>query len=139
MSTSSPEPRTAKATRVKVTKAELEVELEDGRTVTVPVGWFPRLAHGTAQERAHWRLIAGGNGIHWPDLDEDISVEGLLSGHSSGESQSSFQRWLDDRGQGRPNKRLPRTGARKKLNKRTSPRRTLSANGSKSRRGSPRR
>jgi hypothetical protein len=75
----------------------LTVDLEDGRTLTVPVGWYPRLAHGTPVERRRWRLIEGGTGIHWPGLDEDVSVEGLLAGRPSGESQSSFRRWLAER------------------------------------------
>lgn len=61
----------------------------------LPLAWFPRLVHGTPQERAHWRLIGDGRGIHWPDLDEDISVENLLAGKPSGESRASFKRWLE--------------------------------------------
>ena len=75
----------------------LAVDLADGRTITVPLAWFPRLAHGTAAERANWRLIGGGVGIHWPDLDEDISVESLLAGRRSGETQASLRRWLTAR------------------------------------------
>jgi hypothetical protein len=74
------------------------VDLSDGRTVTVPTAWYPRLACGTASERRNWRLIGLGEGIHWPDLDEDISVEGLLAGCPSGESQASLQKWLKARG-----------------------------------------
>ena len=70
----------------------------DGRNVTAPLAWFPRLQHGTAKERNNWRLIGRGEGIHWPDLDEDISVEGLMLGEPSSESQQSFQRWLQKRG-----------------------------------------
>jgi hypothetical protein len=73
------------------------VDLVDGRTVAVPVAWYPRLAHGSASERANWRLIGRGEGIHWPDLDEDISVDSLLAGRASGESQASLQRWLEGR------------------------------------------
>ena len=72
----------------------LIVDLAEGRTITVPLAWFPRLAHGTAAERANWRLIGGGVGIHWPDLDEDISAESLLAGRRSGETQASLRRWL---------------------------------------------
>ncbi|MBI1786508.1 MAG: DUF2442 domain-containing protein [Acidobacteria bacterium] len=72
----------------------LAVHLADGRTITVPLAWFPRLAHGTPAERANWRLIGGGVGIHWPDLDEDISVASLLAGWRSGETQESLRRWL---------------------------------------------
>jgi hypothetical protein len=68
--------------------------LDDGRTVSVPIGWYPRLAHGTPAERANCRACGAGSGIHWPDLDEDISVEGLLLGKKSAESSASFARWL---------------------------------------------
>ena len=82
---------------VRVTDEELTVELADGRTVSAPLAWYPRLAHGTAEERNDWQVIGAGEGIHWPDLDEDISVEGLLAGRPSGESQRSFKRWLESR------------------------------------------
>lgn len=82
---------------VSVTDDTLQVELSDGRTVSVPVAWYPRLVHATARERAHWELIGGGVGIRWPDLDEDVSVEGLIAGRSSGESQRSLRRWLEAR------------------------------------------
>jgi len=78
----------------------LVVELVDGRTLTVPLTWYPRLAHGTPDERANWRLIGEGEGIHWPDVDEDISVEGLLAGRRSGETQASLRRWLESRKSG---------------------------------------
>lgn len=98
MSTSTPiETTDARAQRVIVTGDALVVELLDGRTITVPLTWYPRLSHGSDPERAHWRLIADGEGIHWPDLDEDISVEGLLAGRRSGESQSSLRSWLGSR------------------------------------------
>ena len=71
----------ARAQRVSVTEDTLTVELVDGRTVSVPITWYPRLAHGSPAERENWRLIGEGEGIHWPDLDEDISVEGLLATH----------------------------------------------------------
>jgi len=87
----------ARAQRVSVTEDTLTVELVDGRTVTVPVTWYPRLAHGTLAERGNWRLIGEGEGIHWPDLDEDISVEGLLAGRRSGETQASLRRWFESR------------------------------------------
>src|ERR1035438_4242014 len=82
---------------VHVTDASLSVELSDGRALSVPLAWFPRLLHGTDVERQNWRLIGQGEGIHWPDLDEDISVKGLLLGQRSGESQRSFERWLEQR------------------------------------------
>lgn len=87
----------ARAQRVSVTEDTLVVELVDGRTIAVPVTWYPRLAHGNQAERRNWRLIGEGEGIHWPDLDEDISVEGLLAGRRSGETQTSLRRWLRSR------------------------------------------
>jgi len=97
MTTSPTETSAVLAQSVKVTKDALMVDLADGRTVTVPLSWYPRLAHGTPAERANWRLIGRGEGIHWPDLDEDISVAGLLAGHCSGETSSSLRRWLASR------------------------------------------
>ena len=85
----------AKAHRVAVANGTLTVDLVDGRTVTVPIAWYPRLLHGTPKQRQNWRLIGQGEGIHWPDLDEDISIENLLSGNPSGESQRSLKRWID--------------------------------------------
>ena len=75
----------------------LVVELVDGRALMVPLTWYPRLLHGLPAERAHWRLIGHGEGVHWPDLDEDISVEGLLAGRRSGETAKSLRRWLEAR------------------------------------------
>jgi len=97
MSISGIELREAVAQSLSVTDDALVVDLTDGRTITVPIAWFPRLAHGTEQERANWRLIGKGEGIHWQDLDEDISVESLLAGRRSGEIQDSLRRWLDGR------------------------------------------
>jgi Protein of unknown function (DUF2442) len=91
------EPQLAAGESVRVTADTLLVELSDRRTITAPLAWFPRLQHGTAKERNHWRFIGRGEGIHWPDLDEDISIEGLVLGKPSGESQSSFARWLEKR------------------------------------------
>ena len=82
---------------VTVTSDTLSVELSDGRGVSVPLAWFPRLLHGAPEERERWELIGRGSGIHWPDLDEDISLEGLLAGRSSAESQQSLGRWLKAR------------------------------------------
>ena len=87
----------ARAQNVSLTEAALVVELTDGRTITVPLTWYPRLAHGTPAERANWRLIGEGEGLHWRELDEDISVEGLLAGRCSGETQASLRRWLENR------------------------------------------
>src|ERR1700689_423156 len=97
MSTSGIDLKEALAQGVNVTDDALTVDLADGRTITVPLAWFPRLAHGTPAERAEWRLIGGGTGIHWPSLDEDISVESLLAGRGSGETQASLRRWLQTR------------------------------------------
>src|SRR3954465_15917555 len=85
------------AEHVTVTEDTLSVDLSDGRTIAVPLAWFPRLGHATQRERTKWRLIGKGHGIHWAKLDEDISVEGLLAGKPSGESQASFKKWLDGR------------------------------------------
>lgn len=86
--------RTAAAQAVRVTEEAIEVDLTDGRSISVPLGWYPRLQHGTPAERANWILIGRGEGIRWPDLDEDISVAGLLAGRASGEGQASLKRWL---------------------------------------------
>ena len=85
------------AATINVDDEMLFVDLSDGRTISVPLAWYPRLASGTQEERTSWRLIGGGRGIHWPDLDEDISVDDLLAGRPSGESQASLKRWLDKR------------------------------------------
>jgi hypothetical protein len=83
--------------KVVVTDDTLSVDLEDGRTIAVPIGWYPRLAYGTPKERANFQISGAGYGIHWPDLDEDIGVEGILLGKKSSESQASFARWLQRR------------------------------------------
>lgn len=102
---------TAPAIRsVRTTAEKLEVRLQDGRVLSVPLDWYPRLAHGSPAERRHWELIANGTGVHWPALDEDISVAGLLAGLRSGERPASFRRWLQSRAQP-PNKRLHTTAA----------------------------
>jgi hypothetical protein len=94
MSSSTVETREVLATHVEVYEDTLSVELADGRTIAAPLAWYPRLAHASAEELKSWRLIGGGRGIHWPDLDENISVANLLAGQPSTESQSSFKRWL---------------------------------------------
>jgi hypothetical protein len=109
MITSTAEGQVARVLDVAISDDALSVDLVDGRTVVVPLEWYPRLLHGTRRERNHWRLIGRGVGIHWPDLDEDISIEGLLAGRPSGESQRSFKRWLDNRMSRRPNKRVQMT------------------------------
>jgi len=83
-----------KATTVRLTEDALVVDLADGRTVSLPLAWYPRLLQGSPEERANHRLIGDGEGIHWPDLDEDVSVENILAGRVSGESPKSFARWL---------------------------------------------
>ena len=85
------------AEKVAVTENTLCVELSDGRTISVPLAWYPRLVQGTRKERDNWRMIGTGSGIHWEDLDEDISVENLLFGQASGESQASLDKWISMR------------------------------------------
>ncbi len=97
MTTLAIELRMVSAQNVQVTDDALTVDLSDGRTVSVPLAWFPRLLRGTPEERNKWRLIGDGEGIHWPELDEDISVENLILGRPSGESQKSFKKWLEKR------------------------------------------
>ena len=89
------------AVDVHVSAETLSVDLSDGRTISAPLGWYPRLEHATEKERRNWRFIGKGHGIHWEDIDEDVSIEGLLAGKPSGESQASFKRWLQGR-QSRP-------------------------------------
>ena len=87
----------ARVLNVLVTDDTLSVDLEDGRTVSVPIGWYPRLASGTDSERGNFEISGAGYGVHWPDLDEDIGVEGLLLGKRSSESPNSFEQWLKRR------------------------------------------
>ena len=90
--------QTARALSVSVAEDTLTVDLDDGRTISVPLAWYPRLWYGRQSERHNWRFIGDGVGIHWPELDEDISIKGLLLGKQSGESQRSLKRWLEQRG-----------------------------------------
>lgn len=83
---------------VASTDDTLSVDLSDGRSVSVPLAWYPRLLHATPEERNAWRVIGQGHGLHWDALDEDISTENLIVGRPSGESQRSFERWLAKRG-----------------------------------------
>lgn len=101
MTTLTTETRVPQAAAVSLTEDTLTVDLSDGRTISVPLAWFPRLTYADAKEREHWELIGDGEGIHWPELDEDVSVEGLLAGRPSGESPKSFQRWLEAKRAGR--------------------------------------
>ncbi len=89
------------AMTVEVTEDSLTAELSDGRIISVPLAWYPRLVHATPEERSNWELIGSGEGINWPDLDEDISVDMLLSGQKSGESQRSLKQWLAAKREGR--------------------------------------
>ena len=107
MSISAVEITVPRAERVKLSANTLRVDLDDGRTISVPLAWFPRLYHATKEETANWRLIGKGQGVRWEDIDADISVEGLLAGRPSGESPSSFQKWLDARS-ARPTRRSSR-------------------------------
>lgn len=121
MSISTAAHETAMARAVRVTRRTLTVELHDGRMVAVPVAWYPRLANGTPRERQRWELIGPGIGVHWPDLDEDISVEALLRGVPSNESPASLQRWLESRH--RPaDKRVHSVKARRQRTKRATTR-----------------
>ena len=86
-----------KVQHVVITDDALTVDLSDGRTISVPLAWYPRLLHGTSGDRDNWRFIGENEGMHWPELDEDISVKNIILGKPSGESQKSFQQWLDDR------------------------------------------
>ena len=97
MTTSKVEIKVPDAIGVAVNDEALTVELNDGRTISVPLAWYPRLLHATPEERGNWRLIGKGQGIHWKTLDEDISVEGLLVGRHSGESQASLKPWVEGR------------------------------------------
>lgn len=97
MSTSVNELTRPCATSVDVTEDTLNVELNDGRGLSVPLSWYPRLEHASPEERKNWELIGAGSGIHWPQIDEDISVEGLIAGRASNESQESLSKWLKSR------------------------------------------
>jgi len=97
MSTLTVKEQISNALSVDVTDDTLLVELDDGRTISVPTAWYPRLFHASKEERNDWRLIGKGNGIHWDAIDEDISIEGLLAGIPSREHQSSLKKWLETR------------------------------------------
>jgi hypothetical protein len=97
MTTLAFEIRLVQIQKISISEDTLTADLSDGRTISVPLNWYPRLLHGTPVERAKWRLVGKGEGIHWPDLDEDISAENLIYGQPSGESQKSFQRWQESR------------------------------------------
>jgi len=85
------------AESVHFSEDSLTVRLDDGRTLSIPLAWYPRLLNGTKAERENCELIGDGEGIHWPELDEDISVEGLLAGRRSAESAASLAKWIEKR------------------------------------------
>ena len=85
------------AVNIIIADDTLTIELVDSRTLSVPLDWYPRLVHATLEERNNWELHAESGHIHWEDLNEDISVEGLLAGRRSGESEASFKRWCEAR------------------------------------------
>lgn len=114
MSTSSLATETVVAKHVRVTGNTLVVELADGRSVSVPLKWYPRLAEGRPSERRNWELIGPGIGIHWPQLDEDISIEGLLLGQRSSEGAASLQRWRASRRPANTRMEPPRSRSRKR-------------------------
>jgi hypothetical protein len=97
MSTLAVEITEARAQNVETDEDRLVVDLTDGRTIIAPLAWYPRLWHGKPEERAHFEIIGDGAYIHWPDLDEDLSVAGILAGRRSGESLASLQQWLAGR------------------------------------------
>lgn len=94
MTTSATETTLPRASAAVVTGDTLTVDLVDGRSVSVPLTWYPRLLHGSLEERRKWELIVRGEGMHWPDLDEDISISALVAGRPSQESAASLERWL---------------------------------------------
>jgi hypothetical protein len=106
MNSSVVEIQEARAQRVKVSEDALTVDLTDGRTVIVPLSWFPRLWHGSKSERNNCEIFGEGGYIHWPDLDEDLTVSGLLAGRHSGESAESLKKWLATRGKPRRKSRI---------------------------------
>jgi len=85
------------AINVQITKEQLMVELEDGRTISIPLAWYPRLQHASPAERKRWQLLGDGYAIEWTDVDEHIGIEALLAGRRSGESEKSLARWLTTR------------------------------------------
>jgi Protein of unknown function (DUF2442) len=85
------------AQEITFTENAFRVLLDDGRSISVPLTWYPRLLHVTEKELQNYELIGDGEGIHWPDLDEDISIEGIIAGRRSGESQKSFRKWLESK------------------------------------------
>ncbi|MFP4378373.1 MAG: DUF2442 domain-containing protein, partial [Spirochaetales bacterium] len=87
----------ANASSITVSQEYLTASLDDGRMISIPISWYPRLFHATEQERRNFRLIGSGSGIHWVDLDEDISIESIIAGRRSAETQASLERWMRER------------------------------------------
>lgn len=114
MSSSASETRAGRVATVRVTARDLVVSLTDGRTMTVPLRWFPRLAYGSVAQRRSWRLIGRRASIHWVELDEDISVDDLLAGRRSRESKASLRRWLGERRAAAKTRRSASPPARKR-------------------------
>ena len=105
INTSVADPSIPLALKVSVSDDTLSVSLSDGRTISVPLAWYPRLFHSNQRQRRNWRLIGRGQGIHWPDIEEDISVSGLILGYPSRESRESLEKWLAERKPARKSKR----------------------------------
>ena len=82
------------AVDMHIDHSKLTIDLADGRVLSVPLDWYPRLSHATIEERANWQMLGNGYAIEWPDLDEHVGIEGLLAGRRSGESERSLQKWL---------------------------------------------
>ena len=121
MSSSVVEVQEARARSVTVNPEALAIDLVDGRTIIAPLMWFPRLWHGTAQERSRFEIFGDGAYIHWPELDEDLTVAGVLAGRRSGESSESLEKWLTSR------KAKRRGRAQRPSNKRIQPPRRKTA------------
>ena len=101
MTTSQVKTQEIRALNLRFTAKRMTIELPDGRHLSVPLDWFPRLIHASKAERENWILFGDGSSIHWPDLDEDTGVDGLLAGRPSGESKRLFSRWLKAKKEGR--------------------------------------
>jgi hypothetical protein len=100
-----------RATYVVVTKESMIVSLADGREIILPLGWYPRLTYGTPRERNEWRLVGDGSAIYWPDLDENLNVDGFLAGRRSEETSSSVRKWAAARMAARKKRLRPRSGS----------------------------
>ncbi len=85
------------AASISVGHTRLVVDLIDGRSLVIPLEWYPRLMHGSLEERDNWQLLGEGYAIEWPDLDEHIGIEGLIAGRPSSESKRSLEKWLSER------------------------------------------